>query len=168
MADRGIKKARVPENTLPDIISNLEGYLVRYRIVSEDRNRLSHWSPIFLVQPEYTFVSGQTSLGKSSDHVNIIWDPVRVEKSGNYIKTAKEYDVWLRWDKGEPGGGDWIYGERIESNSAVFIIPQTYYIDGTDQASKPNRLTIEIFLKGRPITRDADFLKVYTIGPEAV
>ena len=168
MADRGIKKAKFLEKDLPDIISNLEGYLVRYRIVSEDRNRLSHWSPIFLVQPGYDFIAGNTSLGKSADHVNIIWDAVSIEKDGNLIRKAKEYDIWLRWDKGEPAGGDWIYGERVESNSALFIIPSTYYINGIDQGSKPNNLTIEIFLKGNPITRDAAFLKVYTIGPTTV
>lgn len=166
MADRGIKKAKVPQLSLPDIVSTLEGYLVRYRIVSEDRNRTSHWSPIFLVKPEYTFISGQTSLSKSASHVDIIWDPVTIEKNNNFIKKAKEYDLWLKWDKGD--GGDWVYEERIEGTSTSVIIPQTYFINGIDQLSKPNQLTIEIFLKGRPITRDATFLKVYTIGPESV
>lgn len=168
MADRGIKKARFLEKNLPDIISNLEGYLVRYRIISEDRNRTSHWSPVYLVKPGYEFVVGQTSLGKSSDHVNIIWDPVTIQKDGNFIRVANEYDIWLRWDKNEPEGGDWVYGERIISNSSTFIIPETYYVGGEDQLSKPNRLTVEIFLKGSPITREANFLKVYTIGPETV
>lgn len=166
MSDRGIKKAKILQADLPDIISNLEGYLVRYRIVSEDRNRSSHWSPIFLIKPEYTFVSGQTSIAKSSDHVNLIWDPVIIEKNNNFIKKAKEYDLWLRWDKGD--SGDWVYEERIEGTSASIIIPETYFINGVDQLSKPNTLTVEIFLKGSPITRDAVFLKVYTIGPEVV
>jgi hypothetical protein len=166
MVDRGIKKAKVLERNLPDIIPTLQGYLVRYRIVSEDRNRLSHWSPIFLVQPEYTFVSGNTSLGKSLNHVDIVWDSVIIEKDGAYIRKARDYDVWLRWDKGD--GGDWIYAERVQQNSATFIIPNTYFIEGIDQSIKPDVLTVELFLKGRPITRGLDFLKVYTIGPEAV
>lgn len=166
MADAGIKKAAFLQENLPDINVDLEGYLVRYRILSEDRNRTSHWSPTFLVKPNYDFFSGNTDLSKVSNHINIIWDPVRIEKEGNYLRTAREYDIWIRWDKGD--NGDWIYEERIEGNSAVFIIPDTYFVNGVDQNSKPNQATIEIFLKGTPITRDKDFLKVYTIGPEVV
>lgn len=166
MADKGIRKASFLQQNLPDINVDLEGYLVRYRIVSEDRNRTSHWSPIFLLQPEYTFISGNTDLGKSANHINVIWDPVRIEKDGNFIRNAAEYDIWIRWDKGD--NGDWIYEDRVEGNSSIYIIPDTYFIDGIDQESKPNKATIEIFLKGTPITRDTDFLKVYTIGPETV
>jgi len=166
MADSGIKKAAFLQDSLPDINVDLEGYLVRYRIVSEDRNRTSHWSPIFLVKPNYDFFSGNTDLSKVSNHINIIWDPVRIEKDGNYLRIANEYDIWIKWDKGD--GGDWIYEERVEGNSAVFIIPDTYFVGGVDQNSKPNQATIEIFLRGTPITRDKDFLKVYTIGPETV
>ena len=48
MADRGIKKAVVLSGDLPEPINGGQ-YLVRYRIVSEDRNRRSHWSPIYYV-----------------------------------------------------------------------------------------------------------------------
>jgi len=166
MADPGIKKARLNQDSLPDINVDLEGYLVRYRIISEDRNRLSHWSPIFLIKPGYTFVEGSTSIGKSADHVNLIWDPVQIYKDNNFIRNAVEYDIWLRWDRED--GGDWLYAERLESTSSIFIIPNTYFINGVDQEKKPNSLTAEIFLRGTPITRDKDFLKVYTIGPETV
>lgn len=166
MSDTGIKKAKVLEGSLPDIVSTVEGYLIRYRVVSEDKNRTSHWSPIILIQPGYDYISGTTSITKAADHVVLIWDPVSIEKDGNYIRKAHEYDIWLQWDKSD--GGDWVYGERIDSNTATFIIPDTYFINGVDQLSKPNNLTVEIFLKGQPITRDATFLKVYTIGPETV
>lgn len=166
MADTGIRKAIFRQEDLPDINVELEGYLVRYRIISDDRNRTSHWSPLFLVKPGYTYVSGSTSIGKSADHVNLIWDPVQVYKEDNFIRNAVEYDIWLRWDKED--GGDWTYAERVEGTSSIFIIPNTYYINGVDQGTKPNSLTAEIFLKGTPITRDKDLLKVYTIGPETV
>lgn len=166
MADPGIKKAVFAQEDLPDINVFLEGYLVRYRIASEDRNRSSHWSPLFLVKPDYTYVSGETSIGKSADHINLIWDPVQVYKNDNLIRNALEYDIWLRWDKGD--GGDWVYATRVEGTSSIFIIPSTYFINGVDQQLKPNTLTAEIFLKGRPITREKDLLKAYTVGPETV
>lgn len=166
MADQGIKKSSVEQVALPPISVAAEGYFVRYRVISEDRNRTSHWSPIFLLQPNYTYVSGSTDLSKVSNHVNIIWDPVRIFKDSNFIRTALEYDIWLRWDKND--GGDWAYADRVEGNSSTFIIPATYFINGVDQNSKPNTLTIEIYLKGQPITRDSAFLRVYSIGPETV
>lgn len=55
MARSGIQKAEIvqadlpPQVTLPD---NTSGYFVRYRIVSEDRNLSSHWSPIYIVTDE--------------------------------------------------------------------------------------------------------------------
>ena len=41
-----IKKIRVEQDSLPTINSTTEKYDIRYRIVSEDKNRTSHWSPI--------------------------------------------------------------------------------------------------------------------------
>ena len=166
MADAGIRKIIYRQEDLPEINVDLEGYLVRYRIISDDRNRTSHWSPLFLVKPEYTYTSGLTSIGKSADHVNLIWDPVQIYKDNNFIRNAVEYDIWLRWDKED--GGDWVYAERVEGTSSIFIIPNTYFINGVDQGTKPNSLTAEIFLSGTPIRRDKDLLKVYTIGPETV
>lgn len=166
MADAGIRKIIYRQEDLPEINVDLEGYLVRYRVISDDRNRTSHWSPLFLVKPEYTYTSGLTSIGKSADHVNLIWDPVQIYKDNNFIRNAVEYDIWLRWDKED--GGDWVYAERVEGTSSIFIIPNTYFINGVDQGTKPNSLTAEIFLRGTPIKRDKDLLKVYTIGPETV
>ena len=51
MADIGIKKATVLAANLPEPLTPPEQYLVRYRIVSEDRNRRSHWSLIYYVNP---------------------------------------------------------------------------------------------------------------------
>lgn len=166
MATPGIKKAVFRQEDLPEINVELEGYLVRYRIVSEDRNRTSHWSPLFLVKPGYSYVTGSTSIGKSADHVNLIWDPVQIYKNENLINLVPEYDIWLRWDRED--GGEWSYKERITSTSSVFIIPSTYFIEGVDQQLKPNKLTAEIFLKGTPVTRDKDLLKMYTVGPTTV
>lgn len=166
MADPGIKKAIVQQASLPEISVPAEGYYVRYRIISEDRNRTSHWSPIFLLQPDFTFVSGNTDLAKQSNHVNLIWDSVKIFKDNNFIRNALEYDIWLRWDRND--GGDWVYADRVEGTSTSFIIPNTYFINGVDQSNSPNRLTVEIYLKGQPISRDSSFLLVYTIGPETV
>lgn len=47
MADANIKKLRVLKSSLPPVDHDTEKYNLRYRVISEDRNRTSHWSPIY-------------------------------------------------------------------------------------------------------------------------
>jgi hypothetical protein len=47
MADTNIKKLRILKSSLPPVDHDTEKYNVRYRVISEDRNRTSHWSPIY-------------------------------------------------------------------------------------------------------------------------
>ena len=47
MADANIKKTRILKSTLPPIDSDTLKYNTRYRVISEDKNRTSHWSPIY-------------------------------------------------------------------------------------------------------------------------
>lgn len=166
MADQGIKKVIVPQANLPTINSEINGYALRYRVVSEDRNRLSHWSTLYFLLPNYTYVSGDIVISKQANHVSLIWDPVSLEISGNYIRKAREFDIWAKWGKG--GLGDWLYVERIEGTSLNLIIPSTYLHEGVDQEESPNELTIEIYLKGNPISRNSSNLLVYNPPTETI
>jgi hypothetical protein len=47
MADANIKKTRILKSSLPPVDFDTLKYNTRYRIISEDRNRTSHWSPIY-------------------------------------------------------------------------------------------------------------------------
>lgn len=244
MADANIKKVRIPFSDLPPINSITEGYSVRYRILSEDKNRASHWSPVYLIQPDYTYISNNIEFNSGNQIANITWDPVIVLKNiksvqdvtnkqlstdiatlttssahymnvddwvtingvdsifngtykisavttntfsyyknheniastpvspiGTYItnaivRNATGYDIWVRWDRND--GGDWIYTERIETSSISFPHASIYTINGAIQPSAPNRLSIEIYLKGYPISRadgapGTPFLKVYRL-----
>jgi hypothetical protein len=253
-ADSGIKKAKVVVAELPAISSETEGYSLRYRIISEDKNRVSHWSPLYLLKPEYTFVPGSIKFSSTipeevelSKVINISWDSVTILKdtatiqqinnkalstkvatlttsgahymkvgdwvtvsgvdstfNGTYelvavtsntfsyykdnvnisstavsplgtykrnslIQKAKEYDIWVRLDRND--GGDWIYKQRIDGTSISLPQKSIYTINGVVQASAPNKISIEIFLKGYPITRGdgvplatgTPFLKVYRL-----
>ena len=51
MANEVIKKVKISQDALPTTNSLTEKYDVRYRIVSEDKNRTSHWSPIINLDP---------------------------------------------------------------------------------------------------------------------
>ena len=159
MADAGIKKSRVLKKDLPTINALQEGYEIRYRIVSEDKNRTSYWSPITVIQPGYTFTTGQIHSDKTGTIVVSIWDQVQVKKNSTVIETASEYDVWVRFDRND--GGDWVYKQRVQGNTINLIFPTTYTKNGVVQGSAPNKYSIEVYLKGTPISRDSSFLRVY-------
>jgi hypothetical protein len=160
MADEVIKKVKINQEDLPTINSITEKYDVRYRIVSEDKNRTSHWSPIINIDPQYTYVSGNISI-VSSAITTVVWDAVTVKIGNNIIRQAKDYDVWVKWSKAA-GNGDFNYVQRVSGNSISLVHPTTFFINGIDQADAPNRVTVEIYLKGQPITRDSINLLVYS------
>jgi len=250
MAEEIIKKARIIERNLPPILSEIDGYLLRYRIRSSDQNRASHWSPFIVVKPEFTFVPESINSSTSNSILSVSWDSVAILKSyasypdiiqkvlssnvatittssahymnvgdyvtvsgvdsvfngthvitnvtttpthsfsfyknnanisltavspngtytkNYYIRKALEYDIWVRWDRND--GGDWIYKERIEGTSLSLPYPEFYNKNQVLQSSSPNRVSIEVYLKGQPPKRGdgipgnsgTSYLKVYQI-----
>jgi hypothetical protein len=251
-ADSGIKKAKILRADLPAISSETEGYSIRYRIVSEDKNRVSHWSPVYLIKPEHTFVVGSVRFSSGNQIANFTWDAATVLKdiatvqtinnkvlhskiatlttagahymkigdwvtisgvdatfNGTYQLTAvtantfsyykdhgniasaavsplgtykrnseisktNEYDIWVRWDRND--GGDWVYKERVAGTTVSFPHQSTYTINNVVQSSAPNRISVEIYLKGYPLKRGdgvplasgTPFLKVYRLLNETI
>jgi hypothetical protein len=155
-----IKKAKVLRNNLPAIDSTTETYSVRYRIISEDKNRVSSWSSVYSVDPNYTYVASKINISSASGVVRVAWDAVTVKIGTNVIGQAKDYDLWVKWGQAN-GLGDWNYVGTLSTNSATLVVPDTYYIDGIDQSFNPNRVTVEVYLKGEPVTRDFTTLRVY-------
>jgi hypothetical protein len=160
MANEVIKKIKIEQDNLPTINSATEKYDIRYRVVSEDRNRLSHWSPIVSIDPAYIYVSGNISI-VSSGITTVAWDTVTIKIGTQVIRQAKDYDVWVKWSKAA-GLGDFNYAQRISGNSITLVHPSTFFINGVDQASAPNRVTVEVYLKGEPISRSSTNLLVYS------
>ena len=160
MADEVIKQIKISQDNLPTINSITGKYDVRYRIISEDKNRTSHWSPIINIDPQYTYVSGNIVIS-SSGLTTVAWDAVTVKIGTQTIRQAKDYDVWVKWSKAA-GNGDWIYIERVSTSSINLVHPSTFFINGVDQEDTPNRVTVEIYLKGEPVTRDSVNLLVYS------
>lgn len=155
-----IKKAKVLKENLP-AVSSIDGtYSVRYRIISEDKNRVSSWSSVYSVDPNYTYTPGKINITSSSGVVNVTWDSVAIKIGSNTIRQAKDYDVWIKWSKPD-GLGDWKYVNRITTNSTSFVVPDTFFIDGVDQSYVPNRITVEVYLVGEPVTREYTDLRVY-------
>ena len=155
-----IKKAKMLKETLPPVSSITGEYSVRYRIISEDKNRVSSWSSVYSVDPNYTYVPGKINIASSSGVVNVTWDAVTIKIGTNVIRQAKDYDIFVKWGKSD-GLGDWNYVERIATNSTSFVVPDTFFIDGVDQSFTPNRVTVEVYLVGEPVTREYTALRVY-------
>ena len=180
MVDANIKKVTQPFSEMPPLNSITEGYDIRYRIISEDKNRLSHWSELSIVQPNYTFVPDEIQFSKSQSVASIAWDAVTINKVVDgqtyLIGKASEYDLWYRWDRGA-GDGEWLYKERIQGTTVATPIPSTWTnTSGVVQGTSPNRLSIEIYLKGNPTVRGngvplasgTPFLKVYELPNQTV
>jgi hypothetical protein len=89
VATTGIKNVVVSSQELPAVNSNNE-YIVRYRIVSDDKNRYSQWSPMFLVQGnDVTEIDADASI--SGRVISIVWsDP----------EPRAGYDVFVKFDSG--------------------------------------------------------------------
>lgn len=91
---RGQQKVILTKETLPAVskLSNdLYGYVMRYRIISEDQNRFSHWSPIReLPIPEPAEVAGAIVVNGSI--VQAVWDDE---------EDRPNYDVFVSFNESE-------------------------------------------------------------------
>ena len=88
MADAGIKKVIIKKALLPALDHDKVGYVFRYRIVSEDKNRTSQWSPINLVLDDsITAVAGAVQV--STSVISAVW--------GDELNRPK-YDVFVGFD----------------------------------------------------------------------
>ena len=85
--DSGIKKVIIPRSSLPPVGKDGK-YLVRYRIVSADRNRYSHWSPIYSVLGK-TVETVTGSVQKVGNIIMIAW---------NMVSDISSYDVFIKYD----------------------------------------------------------------------
>jgi uncharacterized protein (DUF2141 family) len=106
MVDSNIKKTRILKSSLPPIDHDTEKYNIRYRIISEDRNRTSHWSPIY-----------------NSDGVDLVVTSGAVSRAGDVITAVwgdqndfPEYDVFVKFDS-----GDFFYHGKSKVHSYSFL-----------------------------------------------
>jgi hypothetical protein len=91
---RGIQKTTILKENIPPLSIFPDGdigHYVRYRIASKDRNRFSHWSPLYQVKvPAFT---------TSSTPVSVAYDPINktVFAVWGDEYTRPTYDVFVRW-----------------------------------------------------------------------
>lgn len=98
--DKEIKKASVLKEDLPSFSSNNLGYFVRYRVVSKDKNRSSHWSPYyFLPSGVIQKVNCSVTITDTFPKViNMVWEHPKVsdDPDETEISIFKEYDIYIK------------------------------------------------------------------------
>ena len=156
------KKLVIPKETFGGMSIYDPHYQIRYRLVSEDRNRVSAWSPIYSVDPEVIFtagtreIRGNLRLLKQTGYVSASWDAVTLYKQrGDLIWVIGKlpyYDVWIQWtDTGGASPSEWIYSGSIASTSLNIVVPATYPYNSSNIV--PKQLNIEIYRPGIPVAR---------------
>jgi hypothetical protein len=105
MADQGIKKVRIPKNQLPPVGDDNE-HLIRYRVVSDDKNRSSHWSPIFVVPAQDT----QQVIGQL-----IYTGGILIAVWGDELNRPS-YDIFVKFD-----GGAYEYHGTSPTHTYTFL-----------------------------------------------
>lgn len=83
------KILRIPRNELPPVESD-NVYSVRFRVISEDKNRVSHWSPIFIVD-SVAPVAVSGALSVTTAIITAVWG----DEEGR-----PAYDVFVNFDSG--------------------------------------------------------------------
>ena len=121
------KILRIPRNQLPPVESD-NVYSVRFRIISEDKNRISHWSPIYIIDSVApVIVSGD--LVVNGPIITAVWGD---EEGRPY------YDVFVKFDS-DP----YIYHGTTPIHSYSFL----------NEASSTVRVAIQVV--GSTKTRNA-------------
>lgn len=116
-------RVTINKDDLPPISTNDQGYNVRIRLISQDRNRVSFWTPIHQV-----YVDAVTKIPYG---LNISNTTVYVDGSSSNKKIAdffwrdpennREYDIYAKWyeTSGDPNAV-WEYeGTTLSSNFSL-------------------------------------------------
>jgi hypothetical protein len=128
MSNPIVKKVTIKKQDLPALNGVSQNYLVRYRIVSEDRNRTSHWSPRYKVnvEPEIDrdriidgvltpedWIPHSVVASENKQIINVVWTTPANLRS--------DFDLYVKW-----GADDFKYVESIQTSSYSIIVPSGY------------------------------------------
>jgi hypothetical protein len=114
------KKVTIENNQLPPLSPNGE-YLIRYRVISEDKNRNSHWSPIYKLDATEFIkpVSGDLQISNGSLAINTTWGASTIGSSYDVFVSFGIYNVGtatIAWDS-------YAYHGSSNSTSYSFLRP---------------------------------------------
>jgi hypothetical protein len=88
-------KIVIPGSRFPPVDQEFDAYFLRYRIVSEDKNSFSAWSPICEI-PTYA-VANNEYFATGDGKLSYIYNSKQISASWPLIQNVAEYDVWYKW-----------------------------------------------------------------------
>jgi enterochelin esterase-like enzyme len=124
---RGKEKAVVGKNTLPPVAllsDGTYGYIIRHRIISEDQNRYSQWSPIREIAGQ-AFEDVDGDIIVSSNSTTVVWDDSLDRPS---------YDVFVSFD-----GADYFYHGTSPIHTYTFLNKTHTTVDVAIQIESINK-----------------------------
>lgn len=130
MIENPIKKATVLKKDLPPVNSENQ-YLVRYRVVSEDRNRVSAWTSIATIPgPEILIVEGNVSVLGSS--IVAIWsDQNNRPRYDIFVKFNTDTDFYYH---GTSAGNNYSFIKTLAATSVSIQVQ----VEGTEKLLRNN------------------------------
>jgi len=130
MADKGIKNVVVKKELLGKVTSS-NSRVVRFRIVSEDKNRKSAYSKIFITGSEAVIIG--------PGDVNLIGNTVLVNWSSGQASVQIVYDIFAGFDGSVPA-----YIGSTASQTYSFLKTGTDSVRVIVQASSINPVLTEV------------------------
>jgi hypothetical protein len=125
MAEITISRFVIPSSELPPINQNGKHHL-RFRIITQDRNSISAWSPVYKLKndsqvpslnPDLVF-NPQASYSYLTRSV-VVTIPAPEDSNDDFQRFLREYDVFTDY------GDGYVYHGRLSGNS--FSIPREDY-----------------------------------------
>lgn len=112
MTVQNVKKAIVKKEDLPAFDGNLKSYVIRYRILSKDKNRSSHWSPYYTV-PANNIPAVNCSVSILNDVVSLVW-----QQPALYV--IKQFDIYFKINS-----EDWKYMSSVPSTQFSALVNES-------------------------------------------
>lgn len=127
-----VKKITIDSESIVYYQADINGIYrsARYRVISDDRNRFSYWSPIYRIDyPDTTYVTGvgihANIIGSNNPRtVTITWG---VPSPTVYANT-ETFDVFLQWKDSEDDTSiviPWFYAGTVTSKTFSIVIPSS-------------------------------------------
>jgi hypothetical protein len=135
------KKVTIEKKDLSPLSPQGE-YLLRYRIISEDKNRTSHWSPIYTLDATKVPVGdGTTKSLIRSVTSNIEVTPSEIVVTWGDENKSSLYDIFVSYKI----GGTWasyFYHGSSSTHTYAFLQPMVATVVGSEHTDV--RVTIQI------------------------
>jgi hypothetical protein len=131
VADKGIKNVVIKKEFLGKVTSS-NSRVVRFRIVSEDKNRKSAYSKIF--------IAGSDVIVTGPGDINRVGNTILVNWTTGQASIQITYDIFVGFDGAVP-----TYKDSTGSNSYSFLKNGTNSVRVVVQVSTPNPKLADVF-----------------------